>query len=294
MRIKLLLSLTSLAAAAALGQTSSADLIGTIADESGGVIGNVEVTLTSQNSGWRRVTHTDASGTYNFEQLAPGPYQLTAHITGFETEVVPRVELTVGRKAVLDLRLKVGEVRTEAIVTAAAELVDTRDSSLSNVMENVAIRELPLNGRDFAQLALLQPGVAPSVRSADSGGPGTKLVIEGNRPSQVSFLMDGSDINDASNNTPGSAAGVLIGVDTLQEFRVVTNAFSAEYGRSSGGVISTVTKSGTNSMHGSLFEFVRNSDFDAKNYFDSKTAPIPPFKRNQFGRSEERRVGKEC
>jgi hypothetical protein len=281
-RIRLLFVAPILAAVAA-AQIDTANLTGIVADESGGVIRNAEVELTNQNTGAGRVTHTDASGRYNFEQLPPGPYRLMAQIAGFQTEVVPRIELTVGRKAVLDLRLKIGEVKTETIVTAGAELVDTRSSTLSTVMENEAIRELPLNGRDFAQLALLQPGVEPSVRSSDSGGPGTKLVIEGNRPSQLSFLMDGSDINDASNNTPGSAAGFLLGVDTLQEFRVVTNAFSAEYGRASGGVISTVTKSGTNNLHGTLFEFVRNSDFDAKNYFDSKTASIPPFKRNQFG-----------
>jgi hypothetical protein len=275
--------MAGLLAAPAFAQMNTADLVGTITDESGGVIRNVEVTLTSPDTGGQRIAHTDGAGRYNFEQLAPGPYRLTAQGTGFQTEVVPRFELSVGRKAVLDLRLKVGEINTETVVTAGVDLVETRDSSLSSVMQNIAIRELPLNGRDFAQLALLQPGVAPSVRTSDSGGPGTKLAIEGNRPSQVSFLMDGSDINDANNNTPGSAAGFLIGVDTLQEFRVVTNAFSAEYGRSSGGVISTVTKSGTNTLHGSLFEFVRNSDFDAKNYFDSKTAPIPPFKRNQFG-----------
>jgi hypothetical protein len=132
--------------------------------------------------------------------------------------VVERIELTLGRKAVLDLQLKIGEVKTETLANAGAELVDTRSSSLSNVMENIAIRELPLNGRDVAQLALLQPGVASFVGSSDSGGPGPKLVIEGNRPSQVSILMDGSDINDindASNNTPGSAVGFLLGVDTL-------------------------------------------------------------------------------
>ena len=224
MRTRWVLFLASMSAVATLAQISTAELAGTITDESGGVIRNVEVTLTSANTAARRVTHTDASGRYNFEQLPPAGYRLTAQIEGFQTEVAPRIELTIGRKAFLDLRLKVGEIKTETIVPADAELVDTHDASLSNVMESTAIRELPLNGRDFAQLALLQPGVAPSVRSADSGGPGTKLVIEGNRPSQVSSLMDGSDINDASNNTPGSAAGFLIGVDTLQEFRVVTNA----------------------------------------------------------------------
>src|SRR4029077_1321753 len=140
-----------------------------------------------------------------------------------------------------------------------------------------------LNGRDVAQLALLQPGVAPSLRGGDSGGAGTNLVIQGSRPDQIRFLLDVSYITDANNATPGSAAGVVLGVDTLQEFRVLTNAYSAEYGRSAGGVVSALTKSGTNLLHGSLFEFIRNSDLDSKNYFDSKSSLIPPFKRNQFG-----------
>jgi Carboxypeptidase regulatory-like domain/TonB dependent receptor-like, beta-barrel/TonB-dependent Receptor Plug Domain len=282
MRTKLLLAFTCFLTAA-LAQVSTADLSGTITDQTGGVIPDVRVTLINSATGAHRTSHTDGAGRYSFEDNPPGLYRVTAQITGFQTEIAPRVELTVGEKAVLNLGLKVGQIHTETVVAATAEIVDTRDTSLSSVMQNVAIRELPLNGRDFAQLALLQPGVESSLRTSDSGGPGTKLVIQGNRPSQVSFLLDGSDINDASNNTPGSAAGVLLGVDTLQQFRVVTNAFSAEYGRASGGIISAVTKSGTNTLHGSLFEFVRNSDFDAKNYFDSQTAPIPAFKRNQFG-----------
>src|SRR5258708_28424824 len=109
------------------------------------------------------------------------------------------------------------------------------------------------------------------------------IVMGCNRPSQLSFLLDGSDINDSRNNPPGSAGGVLLGVDTLQEFRVLTNAYSAAYGRSNGGVVTAVTRAGTNQLHGSVFEFVRNSAFDAKNFFDALTASIPPFKRNQFG-----------
>jgi hypothetical protein len=264
-------------------QTNTAGIAGAITDESGGVVRRVELAIENQDTGAKRITHTDDAGRYNFEQLLPGRYRLTAQLAGFQTEVVTGVQLTIGTKAVLDLHLKVGTVKTETLVAAAAELVDTRDSSLSSVMENTAIRELPLNGRDVAQLALLQPGVAPSLRSGDSGGAGTNLVIEGSRPDQISFLLDGSDINDGNNATPGSAAGVVLGIDTLQEFRVLTNAYSAEYGRSAGGVVSAVTKSGTNALHGSLFEFLRNSDLDSKNYFDVQTAPIPAFKRNQYG-----------
>jgi hypothetical protein len=271
------------AAVAAFAQINTADLVGTITDESGGVVRNVEVTLTSQDTGTQRITHTNTIGRYNFEQLPPGLYRLTAQATGFQTEVARDVDLTVGHKGVLDQRLRVGEVRAETVVTSGAELVDTRDSSLSNVMQNLAIRELPLNGRDVNQLALLVPGVVMTRRAADSGSAEYKLVINGSRPSQNSFLLDGSDINDATNTTPTSAAGVILGVDTLREFRVLTNSYSAAYGHSAGGVVSAVTKSGTNQIHGSLFEFIRNSDVDAKNYFDAHTTPIPPLRRNQFG-----------
>jgi hypothetical protein len=270
-------------AAAAFGQMNTAELVGTVTDESGGVVRGVEVKLASQDTGTQRITHTNAAGQYNFEELPPGLYRLFAQAAGFQTEVAPRVELTVGRKAALDLRLRVGEIRGETIVTAEADLVDTRDSSLSNVMQNAAIRELPLNGRDVNQLALLEPGVVMTRRAADSGSAEYKLVINGSRPSQNGFLLDGSDINDATNTTPTSAAGVILGVDTLREFRVLANSFSAAYGRSAGGVVSAVTKSGTNELHGSVFEFIRNSEVDAKNFFDAHTAAIPPLRRNQFG-----------
>ncbi len=275
--------LALVALASALGQTTSAELTGAVKDVTGGALRKVELTLANTSTGTVRLAHTDDQGRYLISRLAPGEYELTAKLDGFQTDRHRGIVLTVGRAAVLDLTLSVGGVASETVVNADAALVETQNAALSEVMETKAIRELPLNGRDFAQLALLEPGVAPSRRSSDSGGPGTKLVISGNRPNQVSFVLDGSDINDANNNTPGSAAGVLLGVDTLREFRVLTNAYSAAYGRSAGGVISAVTRAGTNELHGSLFEFVRNSNFDAKNFFDSSSDPIPPFRRNQFG-----------
>jgi hypothetical protein len=265
------------------GQTNTAELAGVITDSSGGVLPRVELLLQSAATGSKRAGRTGDRGQYLFSRIPPGEYELIARREGFRSERRSGIVLTVGREAVLDLTMTVGAITTETVVSAAAPLIETRNAALSSVMENDAIRRLPLNGRDFAQLALLEPGVAPSRRSSDSGGPGTKLVIGGNRPNQVSFVLDGSDINDSNNNTPGSAAGVLLGVDTLQEFRVLTNSYSAAYGRSAGGVISAVTRSGTNTLHGSLFEFVRNSAFDARNFFDSPASPIPPFRRNQFG-----------
>jgi hypothetical protein len=276
-------SLLLCAAVSAFGQANFAELSGTVRDATGGVLQKVSITATQQATGTKRTTETDEAGRYFFTRLAPGQYELTARLEGFRTERRQGIRLSVGRDALLDLSMAIGEITSETVVVADASLVDTQSTALSDVIEPRAIRDLPLNGRDFAQLALLDLGVAPSRRTSDSGGPGTKLVINGNKPSQVSFLLDGSDINDANNNTPGSAAGVLLGVDTLQEFRVLTNGYSAAFGRSAGGVISAVTKSGTNQFHGSVFEFVRNSAFDARNFFDSVARPIPPFRRNQFG-----------
>jgi Carboxypeptidase regulatory-like domain/TonB dependent receptor-like, beta-barrel len=268
---------------AAFAQSDTGGVSGVVVDESGGVLQHVEIVAENQQTGARRTVHSSDVGRYHILQLAPGPYRIAARLEGFETGIREGVVVTVGREAGLNLTLKVGAITQETVVVADAAQVETISGALSALMDNRSIRELPLNGRDLAQLALLEPGVTPSRRSSDSGGPGAKLVVSGNRPSQVSFVLDGSDINDANNNTPGSAAGVLLGVDTLQEFRVLTNSYNAAFGRSAGGVISAATRSGTNAWHGSLFEFVRNSSFDAKNFFDAPNQPIPPFKRNQFG-----------
>lgn len=266
-----------------MAQTNSGTLSGTITDISVGALVNVEVAVENQATKAVRVTHTDTAGRYSVPQLPPGPYQITAKISGFQTGVFQGITVSVGQEAVANLTLKVGAVSSEVTVNADAELVDTRSAAVSGLMNNQFIRQLPLNGRDVTQLALLEPGVVMARRSGDSGGAGAKLVANGSRPSQNSFMLDGSDINDSTNGTPGSASGVMLGVDTLQEFRVLTNSYSAAYGRSAGGVVSAVTKSGTNKFHGSLFEFIRNSAVDAKRFFDSHTDLIPPLRRNQFG-----------
>src|SRR5260370_1116559 len=147
------------------------------------------------------------------------------------------------------------------------------------------MNDLPLNGRSCQELALLQRGVNAAVAAGSDavGGRGKKITINGDGREQNSFLLDGSDINNVYNKTPGSVGGVLLGVETVQEFQVLTNAYSAEFGRSSGGIINAITRSGTNKLHGNLFEYLRNSALDAKNYFDPAANLIPPFKRNQFG-----------
>ncbi|HEY7547862.1 MAG TPA: carboxypeptidase regulatory-like domain-containing protein, partial [Blastocatellia bacterium] len=267
----------------ARAQQNTAELSGTVTDQTGAVLVNTRVTVSQPQTGASRETHTNSIGLYTFTQLPSGVYTVTVSQEGFETEVSENVELTVGQRARLDFRLKVGAVTSETIVTAGAAQVERESAALSSVMDKDSIRELPLNGRDIVQLALLKPGVAPSRRTSDSAGSGVQLSVGGRRPNQISFVLDQTDINDANNNTPGSVSGVLLGVDTLQEFRVLTNGYSAEYGRSAGGVISAVTRSGTNQWHGSAFEFLRNSAFDAKNFFDPANQKIPHFSRNQFG-----------
>ena len=283
MRIKYAIAWLLFSAGSVFAQANTAELSGSITDSSGGVLREVAVVLTQEATGVQRATRTNDVGAYYFLQLAPGPYRLAAVLGGFQAAVRSGIRLMAGHEASIDLQLVVAGMAQQTVVSVEALTVDVKSTALSGAIDNHSIRELPLNGRDLAQLAMLEPGVSPSRRTSDSGGAGTKLVAGGSRPSQVSFVLDGADINDANNNTPGSVAGVLLGVDTLQEFRVYTNAYSAELGRSGGAVISAITRSGTNTPHGSFFEFLRNSRFDARNFFDPLDRPIPAFQRNQFG-----------
>src|SRR5262245_60069040 len=249
-------------------QQNTAELSGTVTDSTGAVLLDTRVSVRQPLTGLSRDTHTNSAGLFTITQLPLGVYTVTVSQPGFQTEIREGVTLTVGQKARLDFSLRVGPISSETVVTSGMSQVETQSAALSSVMDQGSIRELPLNGRDIVQLALLKPGVAPSRRSSDSSGNGVQLSIGGRRPNQISVVLDQTDINDGNNNTPGSVSGVLLGVDTLQEFRVLTNGYSAEYGRSAGGVISAVTRSGDNQWHGSAFEFARNSAFDAKNFFD--------------------------
>jgi outer membrane receptor protein involved in Fe transport len=189
----------------------------------------------------------------------------------------------VAEDAVLDVSLGLSGVQEAVVVTdSGTAQVETTNSTLSALVDERKIRDLPLNGRDMAQLVLLQPGVVNSRASVQSAntGRGTRFSVAGARPSQNLFQLDGTTINDALNNTPGSAQGLLVGVETVKEFRVLTSTYSAEFGRATGGVFLAVTKSGTNTFGGSVFEFLRNDALDARNFFD---AAKPEFRRNQFG-----------
>ena len=213
-----------------------------------------------------------------------GNYEVEARLTGFQTTIRSGITLTVGQQADIDLTLSVGAITERVMVTGEAPLVDTRSSTVSALVDDRTIRDLPLNGRDFSQLATLQVGVyaPPSMGQAVSStfGAGPRITISGARPNQNNFLLDGADIQDMNHRTPSGVSGTTLGVETVREFSVLVTNFSAEYGKVAGGVINAVTKSGTNEFHGSVFAFHRNDNLDARNFFDRAK---PEFKRNQFG-----------
>ncbi len=236
-----------------------------------------------------RSVDADNNGSYTAPNLVPGTYEISASKSGFETVVRSSVVVTVGSEEVIDFKLSPGEVTTKIEVSATLSAIQLASSTLEATENSTTVRELPLNGRDWSALALLQPGVGGVYQlplglsnQRANRGLGMQLSIGGTRPQGNNYRLDGISINDYSNAGPGSVLGVLLGVEAVQEFSVVTNNAPASYGRTSGGVINAITRSGTNALHGSVYEFFRNSALDARNFFDTTQSP-PPFRRNQFG-----------
>src|SRR6202051_3061250 len=271
-------------------QVSAAKLSGTIADTSGAAIADAKIEITNVQTGFNRTGTTNSSGFYSAPSLPPGTYKVSVAQANFSTEVRTGIILDVGSDQLLNIVLKVGSLKEEVSVSDIAAGVDLTTSTLNAVVDGKNVRELPLNGRSWTDLAALTTGVtviqtqAPvSASDRPKRGLGAQLSISGGRPQQNSYLLDGININDYSNAGPGSVLGGNLGVDAIQEFTVITTNPVAQYGRTSGGVISAITRSGTNQIHGSAYEFVRDASLDAKNYFDM--GAIPPFRRNQYGGS---------
>src|SRR5262244_1024692 len=266
-------------------QTVGASIQGAVTDANGAAVRNAAVEVRNVGTGVTHNAGTDAEGRYRMPLLPSGDYEVRVTASGFQPLLRRGISLAVGQDAVVDATLTIGQIETTVTIEVTATTVNTISAALSGLVTKHEIRDLPLNGRSFQQLALLQTGVAAALAAGNDvvGGRSPKISINGARPEQNNFLLDGTDINNVYNKTPGSVAGVLLGVEAVLEFQVLTNAYSAEFGRSAGGVIQAVTRSGTNQFHGSLFEFLRNSALDAKNFFDPANRPIPAFKRNQFG-----------
>ena len=271
-------------------QGVGATLSGAVKDPSGAAIANAELSIRNIATNDTRDVKTNDRGFYLSPNLPAGAYEVRASAQGFATTITT-FTLTVGAEQALNLTLAVGTITQEVRVTDQAPSVDLVSSAISAVNDAQTIRELPLNGRSWTDLASLQPGVSSvqsdqasfNTRDRTTRGYGNEVSISGARPQQSSYRVDGISVTDNANGSPSSILGGSLGVDAIQEFSVLTNSYPAEYGRSSGGIINAVTKSGTNQFHGDAYEFLRNSVLDARNYFDLNT--IPPFKRNQFGAS---------
>jgi hypothetical protein len=265
----------------------NAALVGTVKDAQEAVVPNATVTLTNTDTGVAQTTKTDSAGTYEFPQVKPGNYSIKIEQQGFRTYVLSPIVLAVDQRARADASLQVGETTTLLTVEGQVSGVQTESSSLGDVVDTKKIVEIPLNGRFFLDLALLQAGtVVPSTNNrtflaVPSGIGISGINASGTREDSTNYLFDGINLSDMVQNQITFQPNV----DSIQEFKVQTNAFSAEAGRNAGIIINAVSKQGTNAFHGSAWEFVRNEKLDAKNFFDRAGVPIPPFKRNIYGYS---------
>jgi hypothetical protein len=288
-RACLLLALSlALFTACAWPQTQLATVFGTITDASGAAISGAQVAILNQSTGLKRDTPTDLTGQYHIAGLPTGNYSVRVEKEGFQTQVREGIALTSASEIMINLSLSIGDLKQQVTVNADVA-IDNTTSTVSGVIAERSLTDLPLNGRDLFKTAILEPGVAPTPSSAPSllsQGHAGQVSINGMRPSWTNVLIDGMDANDpVFGYSPGGASGLFLGLNELTEVRVLTQTFNTEYGRNGGGVIEVVTKSGSNQFHGSLFELHRDASLDAKNYFDLGNAPTPPFVRNQFGAS---------
>jgi len=275
----------------ARAQVAGATLSGTVTDQSGSAVSGAQVAIRNIGTGITTTANANSDGFFSAPNLQPGTYEVTTTATGFATSVRSGVVLTVGAQQVLNASLQVGQISQKVEVTGEAPAVELTSSAISGVVNSTTVVELPLNGRDWTLLATLEPGVntigtqqpvgASSVRG--NRGCGNQVTVTGTRPQNNNYRIDGVSVVDYSGGGPGSVAGFAIGVDAVAEFSVITSNYSAEYGRTSGGIINAITRAGTNGFHGDAYGFLRAARLDARSYFDA--GPPPPFHRNQFGAS---------
>src|SRR5271165_6711500 len=269
-------------AAPVWAQKDAGTIVGLVRDSSGAVVEGAKVTVEDVDRGVQMTLSTNDEGEYVASPLHIGRYKITVEKTGFKKAVSEAVDLDVQGRVAINVSLEVGQISEQMVVTGAAPLLETETSELGQVVDRKRVSNLPLNGRNFAQLALLSTGTAPSEPGArDEGGYG--FSSNGARSLQNNFLLDGVDNNSNLHDLLNETNFVIQPpVEALQEFKVQTNAYSAEFGRGNGAIVNAVIKSGTNQLHGSAWEFLRNNILDGRNYFDP-VGPVPPYKQNQFG-----------
>ena len=265
------------------GQIGTTAISGVATDTSGAVIPNATITIDSVEQGYSRKAVTNSAGLYEFADVHSGTYKITADAAGFTSQVIENLVLYVGLPVAQNFTLKVGSASEQVSVTASASLVREDDGEVGTVIEGKALTDIPLNGRNFLQLNLLSPG---ATRSKD-GNTFDAVVIDptaqsfnvnGQHADYNVYLLDGTSIKEYQH---GSNI-ISPSVEAIQEFNVATSNYSAVFGTEAAGQVNVVTKAGTNQIHGSAFEFLRNNDLDASNYFEP-THTVPPFRRNQFG-----------
>jgi Carboxypeptidase regulatory-like domain len=272
-------------------QIATAELSGNVLDSSGAAIPNATITATNVETTIAHKTVSGKSGDYVLTDLPPGNYTLTVEVPGFRKLEQTGVDLQINQQARVDLALQVGQTAETVSVTGHPPLLEAESSSVGTVINTQLVNELPLNGRNFVQLATLSPGVNGVGESAsgtimggsrpDDRRAGNEIFSNGNREGDNNFLYDGVDNNERLT----LSLTLRPAVDAVREFKIQTNLYSADVGRNSGAVIDVISKSGTNQFHGSLFEFIRNSDVDARTFFNAAGTPFPTFRLNQFGGS---------
>src|SRR5262245_19794237 len=273
--------------AVAGAQVVGANLTGIVTDPSGAVAVDATVTVRNAGTDIATVTQTNAAGLYSIPNLLPGDYRISADASGL-TSGESMLTLSLGEKQIRNIQTKIANVTETVDVNGGAGAVELGSAAISQVVDGRAARELPLNGRDWTELAILQPGVSlirtqpdgNGVNNRGNRGFGSQLTIGGARPQQNNYRLDGVSINDYANSSPGTADGLTLGAESIAEFSVISSNYAASYGRTSGGVISAMTRAGANDFHGSVYEFVRDDAFDARGFFEDAKLP---FRRNQFG-----------
>lgn len=285
------LAVLLLASVGAEAQTFRGTILGTVTDSSGAAIAGATVTIKNIDTGLTRTVTTADDGSYSAPELPIGNYNVSVEKNGFKTGAVSGIRVEVSSERRADVALQAGAV-AESVVVSADTLpqVESTENTLGGIIESKVVTNLPVNGRDYQKLIYLVPGVAGSPdQITDSPGSFGTFSVNGARGRSNNFLLDGTDMNDGYRNDPAiNEAGVfgtpatILPLEAIEELRVLSN-FEAEYGRSAGGVINIVTKSGTNGLHGSVFDYFRNTTLNARNYFNTKPAPKDPFHDNQFG-----------
>src|SRR5882724_3897982 len=284
--IRASLILVILFSTAVIAQVDTANVLGTIKDGNGAVLAGVKVTLTNAATSQTQTTQTDEQGNYEFLAVKIGTYKLSAEQKGFTTAIADNVGVTVNARQRVDMSLKVGEVTENIMVTGAAQLLEADSSERGQIINTTQIVSLPLNGRSYANLALLTPGVRESGFNSIVGSPGREASfnVNGLRSTFNNFIIDGVDNNYFGTSNQGFSNQVVQpSPDAVAEFKVETNTYSAEFGRSGGAVINASFRSGTNQFHGTAWEFLRNTSLNAVGFFKPAGGVKPTLIRNQFG-----------